>query len=601
MAVYLTSLANGIGAGVCAGANAFLSMTPYGQAATVVAAIAIPIIFKSRQESTQPLLPAVPVVPNPLQLTRIKEWEFEGDTRKVTLYRTPSPGDLLICQVFDRATNQTSQRYLRGKGPAFERNLLQNMHPELANAESQPTCTAMFIKSDLVEIGKSYGGLRGNVEVRLFRAQDGTLTWVAADTDTNKVNVWGEMGAGVVRERVLDTNYIREVGYDNAGFPNSVSFGTKKILSWNVDDKEVSILRSRASLRYEILDSAGGIACGPIPIPEGTTVELFITILKRSFPVIQDNGTLGIAKRTSFQSELSDDDSDFVDENTWAVRLVDTGRFVCRSLENATLESFTTVAAVGELARKCVKDLDRLSDAGGHAAILIEGVDAEGYFMRVADMIIHSQTGRPFIRSFKITSTFLSDYKDKIQCLSSDTWLKPKEDIEKMLSAIEKEKREQGENGVNSKIVYSPLGFDPSTKDPISYLYLYGRNLLFGRGRKGVFDLPHNCMSWAKEKLDIASIDFLRWYDLRRLLALDHLSAPKLYLDPVYMHQSFLGRVTNNPYITPAMPQRTLNALIQKAWEMTTQVARNTDTVIREALAFTDATVEPLEDLKDRC
>src|SRR5438132_187382 len=99
--------------------------------------------------------------------TLVRSWEAQGDSRKINLYRTGN--SRLMLQVFDRTTNGASHRFLRSSGPDYERELLASMHPELANNETGKPCAAVFIDNGLVQLGKSYGGERGEVEVRLLR------------------------------------------------------------------------------------------------------------------------------------------------------------------------------------------------------------------------------------------------------------------------------------------------------------------------------------------------------------------------------------------------------------------------------------------------
>jgi len=124
---------------------------------------------------------------------------------------------------------------------------------------------------------------------------------------------------------------------------------------------------------------------------------------------------------------------------------------------------------------------------GGHAAILVEGLKGDKYFMKIAHLRKGSKKGAGIV--------LLDDIKDPIQLRkvsNSETWRRDRSKAQFMLEQVQKEIDDQDSG--KSEVHFS----------------LFGKNSIFnvltqiGSPR---ISLKDNCFSWTRDKLFFADIE----------------------------------------------------------------------------------------------
>jgi hypothetical protein len=441
--------------------------------------------------------------------TKITEWAFPNDTREVTLCRTSD--DSLIYRVYDAATNESQRWNLEGKASNKLASLLENKRPILLGIEKGPVCGAVFIRKDAVILGRMYGGVDGEIEGILIQYPDEGCAWVINDWPCKRISVFPTSKNKEDSLYTLKFYYISEIVYDEKNAFKKVLMAKKIVHMWPLEG--VRLERGHKTLKCVV----SGHGEGMINLYPDLTIEECIEQIKKLIPHFDEGGTLRFLRPKKYQCILSDDDKDIVDEDNWAVRLAMTGE--CNFTDPKTWV--------------------------GHTVILIEGVHPGGfYFIERADLVKNKDgSGNAVTRKWVITDSFLRPEKKHIKGLSPETWIRPKAEIDKIRKAIEEDERKQTANPRH--IIFWSAGFDRSTRNPLSYLTRYVRNII---SRQSVRVMPHNCLSWAKEKLSLAGIDFSP-LTAKRVLTVGQLLAPSHLLDPISKHRGFVEKVPTNPYL----------------------------------------------------
>ncbi|MBA3722761.1 MAG: hypothetical protein H0W88_10220 [Parachlamydiaceae bacterium] len=120
------------------------------------------------------------------------------------------------------------------------------------------------------------------------------------------------------------------------------------------------------------------------------------------------------------------------------------------------------------------KSINHIMNSKGHAVLIIEGIDKDGYFMKRADWLKGGEIGKGCTRFDKVNPNYAENINTRTR-----TWLRDKHKIESMLFCIECE--------IDKNV--ASTGFN-----------ILGKKWRFAKER------TNNCISWATEKLAAADI-----------------------------------------------------------------------------------------------
>lgn len=266
------------------------------------------------------------------------------------------------------------------------------------------------------------------------------------------------------------------------------------ICYWRLEGKDVHLIRVGDKLFYEISYQFGKGPRVQIDIPNGRSIEDGIANLIKLTPIIKDDGSVHFSRQIpssgAIQTVISKIDNEVtVDHNSWAVTLVDD---IVSTGGNPLL-------------------------MGGHANILIEGIDQGVYFMKKWHLVSGS---RPEVG--KLEEKDIKDFKiDRIH-KKTETWVRSKNEIQRMLNHLDFQKSEQ-EQG-----------------KPQVILNLGGQGSIWASRPEPWAERSeqeiriHNCFTWAREQLSLANIYLYseRIEDSLKAMFPSIVEAPRLRIDP---------------------------------------------------------------------
>lgn len=219
----------------------------------------------------------------------IHHWTFGEDDREVRLIKTAK--DNLICQVYNKITRKFKDRVIEKFGFSTEKrieNITTKLHPELVGQPNDKICTAVFVSNEAQSIRGWNIKDHKNIDIRLLISDKGCV-WVVANVIYNKV--------GIIKERQFSNDIIHrlqkecllEIESDSLMTPHSVRI-LPYLYQWSIGSEHaVYLIREKNELYRQIISFAGEGSGGqksPLRIPENTSTEEFIEVLKSLHPIV---------------------------------------------------------------------------------------------------------------------------------------------------------------------------------------------------------------------------------------------------------------------------------------------------------------------------
>jgi hypothetical protein len=440
--------------------NAFSSMATWQIAGTIiVATVALPTIVKlatgyckkpALQQVNMPPAPIAP--PNPVLFHKWylegKEIRFfrEADALRVEVWRTHDNFKLVDSYLNLLPPSHNSPTFLK------MRRLTKEFEPSGWDANGFPR-----IVSPTSEHHHTW--LLGNQSISLI-SKAGVLFWKFSDqgaTHWTPVTEFPQQNKEQRLQQLID--FQQPLGWNPNTNSPELTKALPKPTHWPLsENRKLSLtIRQEQPMWKLINNSLHTTSWKPINPNLLGHLPLRDRIARLECQTIDPNNTLigtreieNLAFQTKNRHASRFDPNITFDSNQYAVTLIDSGQY-------APYEMTTW---------------------GGHAAIVIEGIEDQLPFMQVCDLMPD-----PSKKPYGKISIQECPISEKVDCDGkTPTWLMTKDKVKRMVDAMKKERDE-------------PANF------PVRF-YKYGADSLFRKPGIPV----HNCITWASEKLSMVDV-----------------------------------------------------------------------------------------------